>query len=294
MKLSVCLIVKNEEQMLAKCLQSVQQADEIIICDTGSTDKTVEIALQYTPHVFTDYTWNDNFAEARNHAKSKATGDYILSIDADETLSENGIKLIRKLLQKPNLPDAFSIPMVDANIRHVHYLVRLFKNTPEIFWEVGGGGYVHETINNTGSKITEHVSITYGYSPTHMLDPGLDMRLLEKSVIDFPANPRNYYYFAREYYYRREYLTASNILRSYLNLSTFLEEKADAWLMLARCLWQMHKGDDARIACLNAIGINANFKEAVLFMAELSWEHNAKTWRKFAESCTNENVLFVR
>ena len=69
---------------LARCLDSVKDADEIIICDTGSTDNTIEIAKKYTDKVYTDFTWCDDFSAARNHAKEKATGDYILSIDADE------------------------------------------------------------------------------------------------------------------------------------------------------------------------------------------------------------------
>ena len=80
------MIVKNEESCLAKALESVKDADEIIVCDTGSTDRTIEIAKQYTDKVYTDYVWNDNFAEARNHAAKKCTGDYILIIDADEYL----------------------------------------------------------------------------------------------------------------------------------------------------------------------------------------------------------------
>src|SRR4051812_33941627 len=86
MRISVVMIVKNEEALLARCLESVKGADEIIICDTGSHDRTVEIARQFTDKVFTDYLWNDSYCEARNHARRKATGDWILSIDADEFL----------------------------------------------------------------------------------------------------------------------------------------------------------------------------------------------------------------
>ena len=85
MKLSVVMIVKNEEAMLGKCLESVKEADEIVITDTGSKDKTKEVALKYTNKFYeNEYTWNDNFAEARNYAKNKATGDWIFVLDADE------------------------------------------------------------------------------------------------------------------------------------------------------------------------------------------------------------------
>jgi glycosyltransferase involved in cell wall biosynthesis len=73
MKISVCLIVKNEEKHLDKCLQSVvNYVDEIIITDTGSNDKTVEIAEKYTDNIF-HYKWDDNFAAARNFCQQYAT-----------------------------------------------------------------------------------------------------------------------------------------------------------------------------------------------------------------------------
>ena len=71
--------------MLGKCLDSVKGFDEIIIVDTGSEDDTVEIAKQYTDKVYF-FKWCDSFAKARNFAKQYATGDWILSIDADEVL----------------------------------------------------------------------------------------------------------------------------------------------------------------------------------------------------------------
>jgi glycosyltransferase involved in cell wall biosynthesis len=82
------MIVKNEENVLARCLDSLEGlADEIIIVDTGSTDSTKEIARRYTDFVY-DFSWCDDFAEARNFSFSKATMEYIYSADADEFLDE--------------------------------------------------------------------------------------------------------------------------------------------------------------------------------------------------------------
>ena len=86
MKFSLCMIVKNEEAVLNRCLESMASAmDEIIIVDTGSTDATKKIAAAYTDQIY-DFAWTGNFAEARNYAASKATGDYIYTADADEYL----------------------------------------------------------------------------------------------------------------------------------------------------------------------------------------------------------------
>ena len=77
--ISLCMIVKNEERILARCLDSVKDlVDEIIIVDTGSADATKRIAAEYTDKIY-DFTWIDDFSAARNFAFSKATGDYIYS-----------------------------------------------------------------------------------------------------------------------------------------------------------------------------------------------------------------------
>lgn len=86
-QLSVCMIVKDEEALLPRCLDSVRNiADEIIIVDTGSSDRTKEIAQEYTDLIF-DYEWCDDFAAARNESIRFATGKWVLVLDADEYLS---------------------------------------------------------------------------------------------------------------------------------------------------------------------------------------------------------------
>lgn len=86
------MIVKNEERVLARCLDSLKGiGDEIIIVDTGSTDRTREIAARYTDQIY-DYVWRDDFADARNFAFSKAKMEFIYSADADEVLDEENRK----------------------------------------------------------------------------------------------------------------------------------------------------------------------------------------------------------
>ena len=82
--ISLCMIIKNEEAVLARCLNSILELmDEIIIVDTGSTDRTKEIAAKYTDKIY-DFAWNSDFSAARNFSFSKATMDYIYVADADE------------------------------------------------------------------------------------------------------------------------------------------------------------------------------------------------------------------
>ena len=86
--ISLCMIVKNEEAVLARCLDSIADLmDEIIIVDTGSTDHTKEIAAKYTSQIY-DFKWTSDFSAARNFSFSKANMDYIYTADADEVLDD--------------------------------------------------------------------------------------------------------------------------------------------------------------------------------------------------------------
>lgn len=81
---SVCMIVKNEEEKLARCLDSIlPYSFEIVIVDTGSTDRTKEVAANYTDKIY-DFSWNDDFSAARNFSISKASYDWIFILDSDE------------------------------------------------------------------------------------------------------------------------------------------------------------------------------------------------------------------
>ena len=95
--ISLCMIVKNEADILARCLDTVVDImDEIIIVDTGSTDKTKEVAARYTEQIF-DFEWIHDFAAARNFAFSKASCEYIYSADADEVIDEVNRKRFKEL-----------------------------------------------------------------------------------------------------------------------------------------------------------------------------------------------------
>ena len=104
---SVCMIVKNESNTLARCLDSLKSIwDELIIVDTGSTDNTIELARAYTDKVY-EFAWTGNFSEARNFALSKATCDYIYTADADEILEGDNVD--RFLALKANLDDTTDV-----------------------------------------------------------------------------------------------------------------------------------------------------------------------------------------
>lgn len=108
--LSLCMIVKNEEKHLVRCLYSVRDiVDEIIIVDTGSTDQTIDIAKVFGARVF-EFPWTGDFSEARNHSLKQATGDWILILDADEVISAQDLDELKTLISKASTtPVAYSI-----------------------------------------------------------------------------------------------------------------------------------------------------------------------------------------
>lgn len=285
---SVVMIVKNEEACLATALRSVVGADELVVVDTGSTDRTKEIVASFGAKL-SDFPWCDDFAAARNFANSKATGDFCLIVDADEELEPGGIEKVRAAIERAGDFKTIGVKVVAKSNGETHVFPRLFKRCPEVFWK----GAIHNHLSVAESNPSD-VRIFYGYSEAHKADPDRALRILTKELERDPTLVRETYYLAREHWYRKDYATAAHWYLDYLTRATWAPEMADAWLMVARCLWHMQKGDDARDACLQALKINADFREALLFMAEMSGPKNRERWKVFAELAANEDVLFVR
>lgn len=146
---SLCMIVKNEENILARCLDSVADLmDEIIIVDTGSTDATKKIAANYTDQIY-DFTWVGDFSAARNFAFSKANMEYIYSADADEVLDDKNREVFRQL-KETLLPEIDMVQMYYAN-QLSHGTIynydrelrpKLFKRLRTFRWQ----GAIHEQV----------------------------------------------------------------------------------------------------------------------------------------------------
>ncbi|MCR5208589.1 MAG: glycosyltransferase family 2 protein [Lachnospiraceae bacterium] len=147
--ISLCMIVKNEEKVLKRCLDSFRAvADEIVIVDTGSLDSTKEIAAAYTDKVY-DFKWVDDFSEARNFAFSKTSMEYIYSADADEVLDEENAKKFLAL-KEALLPEVEIVQMLYVN-RHSYRTTENFEKDlrPKLYRRVRKFTWidpVHETV----------------------------------------------------------------------------------------------------------------------------------------------------
>lgn len=169
--LSVCIISKNEEKHIEKCLKSViDLADEIVLVDTGSDDRTVEIANSFGIKVL-HHTWNNDFSAARNVSIDNATGDWILFLDCDEEMPlEEGLKL-KNLIQEENTYEAYYLRLVNiiggTQVSDA-IVLRAFKNEPEYRFK----GKMHEQIINSIQDI--HGLDCIGATPIQIYHYGYD------------------------------------------------------------------------------------------------------------------------
>ena len=200
-RLSVCMIVKNEERFLGQCLASVKDiADELIVIDTGSTDRTIEIAREHGAQVG-HFEWCNDFAAARNASIAPATGDWILFLDADEELSPTEKAELPRLLSQTQV-SLYRLPLINSHQgeKSQSYVPRLFRNPPGLMFY----GCVHEGVLSFIEKICNpwQLSIDFcnlkilhhGYEPAVMIERNKIQRnhdLLRKAILE---NPNEFYF----------------------------------------------------------------------------------------------------
>ncbi len=210
--ISLCMIVKNEENLIGRCLDSVKGIeDEIIIVDTGSKDKTKEIVGKYTDKVY-DYEWIDDFSSARNFSFSKATQDYILWLDADDVIKKNEHAKIITL--KENLD-----PSIDAVSMYYDYISpapiirrhRLVKRSNNFKWFAA----VHEYLQVSGNVVNSDITITHQHM--HAFSDR-NIRIYEKLLAKGDhLSPRDRYLYAQELQYHSRHEDAERIYIEFLN-----------------------------------------------------------------------------
>ncbi|MBY7141952.1 glycosyltransferase [Virgibacillus sp. NKC19-3] len=196
--ISLCMIVRNEEDVIGRCLESVKHlVDEINIIDTGSTDQTKEIAMDYTDRIY-DFTWVDDFAAARNFAFEHATKDYIFWLDADDVLLEKDQRKLAKM--KDTLDSKTDAVTMDYHLAFDEYANvtfsvrrhRLLKRERNFRWI----GAVHEYLEVGGNIFNSDIAVTH-----HKLHHNSDRNLrIYESRLAQGGNftPRDLFYFANE------------------------------------------------------------------------------------------------
>ncbi len=244
MNVSLCMIVKNEEKVLGRCLSSVASlVDEIVIADTGSTDKTKEIAKSFTDRVY-DFAWIDDFSAARNYSFSLATGDYIMWLDADDIVQPQEAEKwsVLKNTLKRESPNAVFCPYlcpVNAYTPPLSYFrERILKRSSNPVWQ----GAVHECIQTKGKIAYSDFSVLHGGSEKKRGSRNLD--IYRKYISRGNAlSARDEFYYGRELYYNGFFTEAIAVLERFLSRSDgWAVNKIEACKVLSAC--RLAQGDE--------------------------------------------------
>lgn len=230
------MIVKNEENIIGRCLDSVKGIfDEIIIVDTGSTDKTKKIVKKYTSKIY-NFKWIDDFSAARNFSFSKATKEYIFWLDADDIIKEEDrlkfLKLKETLnkdvdvvIMKYNLTSELNGDTICTFPRE-----RVLKREKNFLWH----DCVHEYIVLTGNIINVDIGVTH--VSTHK-NSTRNLDILEKKLKDKKGlSNRNKFYYARELFIHKQYDKAINYYEEFLKTDDgIISNYIDSCMDLAYC-----------------------------------------------------------
>lgn len=300
--ISLCMIIRNEEDVLARCLDSIKDlVDEIIIVDTGSSDTSIEIAKRYSDKVFS-YSWIDDFSDARNYAFSFATKDYCMWMDADDVMVEKDRSAFLKLKQTLH-PDVDVVMMKyhtafdeQGNPTFSYYRERLLKREKNFRW----AGVIHEAIAPSGNVIYEDIAITH--KKNKVSDPDRNLTIFENLLQQGKSlSPREQFYFARELYYHQRYHEAIQQFTLFLNSQKgWLENIIDACRLRASCFYALGNTQAALASLLESFQYDTPRAETLCdvgkhFM-DIQQFHIAIYWYQLALQCerNDESGAFIQ
>ncbi|MCG8606989.1 glycosyltransferase [bacterium] len=268
--LSACLIVKDEEKHLPSCLRSISAVvDEIIVVDTGSTDKTITIAEAFGAKV-SHYSWQGDFASARNFANKQATGEWILQIDADEELFPEDQHKVREVIHQDQCNGAYLAlhNRVSSSFGEgqpsMHYLVRLFKNREDFYFE----NAIHEVLRISGEVLAVDINLLhhgYNQGTDHLLNKRKrNSEILYRQLEENPDKLSTLFYLSMLHIGSRELdLAESFALKALEKLGNAKQTQQHLYLMTLNnlALIAMEKGEheDVLRYSLSAIETNENY-----------------------------------
>lgn len=258
--ISLCMIVRDEEKNLPRCLDSVKGLfDEIIVVDTGSKDKTIEIAKSYGAKVI-EREWRDDFAWARNEGIKIAKSDFIMWLDADDTLRQEDHNKIKRIINKLEHIAAYTQTKNTINGKEVdaNSLPRIFKNHRGIKFF----GEIHEDIvlpPNRKILITDIPVFHHGYSDLEkkLLKNERNIRILLKQINNNKNDPRPHFFLGRSYRMTGQCKLSIKHLKKYLKLEKFTAPlRYTAMVDQANNFIQLGCDQDAVLMCYKAQSLN--------------------------------------
>jgi len=306
--LSLCMIVKNEEKHLVRCLRSIRDVvDEMIIVDTGSVDKTIDIAKVFGAKMF-EFPWTEDFSAARNHSLAQATGDWILVLDADEVISSRDLDELKTLIHKrPSSSVAYSIVtrnyMNNTNVigwtpSDGQYpeeagagwvpsaKVRLFTRRKDVFFSNPVHELLEYSLNNANIPVSPCKIIVHHYGKLDMerdAQKGEDYYLLGKIKYENdPTNLKYIYELARQAHLLKKYDEAVELWLKLLSLIqadpqspgfkiiakiSYGDPLPEIYVQLAAAFLLLDRYEEAHKSALKAMEAKIKLKEYVTIYA---------------------------
>lgn len=279
--LALCMIVRNEEKTLADCLRSIRPAvDEIIVVDTGSTDRTRDLARQNGAKVV-EHPWEDDFAAARNVSIENASSDYILWLDADDRVDAAEMEKIRRL--KMQLPrgkeQAYFLVVEDESVNNDKILfnqLRLFPNLPQARFESRVHEQIAANLKKAGVKLAA-LAITIRHTGNHDLadlqrKANRNLAIIEAELARHPDDPVMHFHAGRTLSVLEREAEAVLHLQSALELSRRSSDDdsvyVEAGLMLGRCFNELGNPGAAERVLRDILATDGQKALAYLYLGE--------------------------
>jgi glycosyltransferase involved in cell wall biosynthesis len=281
MRISVVTIARDELPHLEALAACVSGRFEHVLVDTGSSDGTPERAAELGMRVV-GFPWVDDFSAARNHGIEQATGDWVLSLDADQRMVSTMGEIEAEAARLEAAGADAGLVWTEGS----HWRETLFRRDfPRVRWV----GRVHEVLSVRPAGKTSLRRVRLQSAAPR--DPDRNIRLL----LEEEPTARRDYYLGRENWEQGEWELGRHYLQRFLLRPEIAKnEKADARLRLAQCLWELQRGDEARESCALALVLDPHFSEAAIQMAIMSWPHNRAPWLAMADAADDRATLFRR
>lgn len=299
LKVSLCMIVKNEEKNLSKCLESVNSfVDEIVIVDTGSSDQTKEIARNYTDKVF-DYAWCDDFAKARNYSLSKADNDWVLILDADEKILRFDKNRVYDFIQS-NQMIVGKIKIVNRfqgekeENKYIKRIVRLFNKIYYCY-----EGTIHEQVVAKDRSQYSMMPVEIEVDHIGYMDEVIGFKnklerntyLLLKSIKNSPIDPYLHYQIGKSYYKKKDFKNAYESFAKSISLCTdfrleYVKDLIESYgYTLLKCEKYSEAMDLEKYQIYYGNSPDYNFVMALIYMNNGRFQEAVESF----ENCIGEN-----
>lgn len=286
-KICVYAICKNEEQFVERWVNSMKEADEIYVLDTGSTDNTIKKLKDLNVHVHEKIINPWRFDTARNESLKLVPKDTDICIctDLDEVFAKNWRKKLEKIWTKDTTKLAYNYNWyIDENNNpKINFYIEKIHNRKDYKWTHP----VHEVLtytkqNNEIKKYTNQ--ITLNHYPDRKKERSSYLPLLELSVNENPEDDRNVHYLGREYMYYKKYNEAIDTLIKHLKLptATWKDERCASMRFISRCYKFLNRYDEARMWLDKAIKEAPHLRDPLIERALLEYsDNNLKEVKKY-------------